>query len=58
MYIEDHVGSPIPDFCIGVHPLVVKKLAHTAWVSSVGALCCAAIADNAMRMVGLVARAQ
>jgi hypothetical protein len=29
VYIEDHVGSPISDFCIRVHPHVVKELVHT-----------------------------
>ncbi len=29
VYIEDHVKIPISDFCIGVHPHVVKKLVYT-----------------------------
>jgi hypothetical protein len=29
VYVEDHVGSSISDFCIGVRPHVVKELVHT-----------------------------
>jgi hypothetical protein len=57
VYIEDHVRSPITDFCIGVHPHVMRNWFTCARVFSVGALCCAVIADNAMRMVGSTARA-
>jgi hypothetical protein len=56
VYVEDYVGSSTSDFCIGVCPHIVKELVHMQEVSSVGALCCAAIADTAMRMVGSTAR--
>jgi hypothetical protein len=57
VYIEDHVGSSVSDFCIGVRPHVAMNLLTRASASSLGALCCSAIADNAMRMVGSTARA-
>ncbi len=53
--IEDLVRSPIFYFCIRVHPHVVKELDHMRKGFFSWALFCAAIADNAMRMVGLTA---
>ncbi len=55
VYVEDHVGSSTSDFCTRVHPHVVKVLVHTRKGFFSGALCCAAIADEDIRMVGLTA---
>ncbi len=29
VYVDDHVGSSMSDFCIGVHPHVVEELVQT-----------------------------
>ncbi len=56
VYIQYHVGCSVTYFCIRVCPYVVKELIDALRVSSVGVLCCAAIADSAMRILGSTAR--
>jgi hypothetical protein len=57
MDIEDHVRGTVSCDGIGVRPHVVEELLYRFLGVLVGADCCVAMLDKAMRMVGLTARA-